>query len=153
MPHRREFLQRALMLLGAGVCAPALAPWLQSCSSETKQPTEPGGTVELDLATVPELQRVGGSVKRTFGQHNGGRAVLIIRLGEREFVVFSAVCTHGGCDVELPQAGRIPCLPPCGHGSVFAVEDGRVLEGPATMPLKRFASQYDPERNVLKISF
>jgi len=36
---------------------------------------------------------------------------------------------------------------------VFAVEDGRVLEGPATMPLKRFASQYDPERNVLKISF
>jgi Rieske Fe-S protein len=150
MAHRREFLQQALVLLGAGMCAPALAAWLQSCSSETKQPTEPGGTVELDLSTVPELQQVGGAVKRTFGQHNGGQPVLIIRLAEQQFVVFSTVCTHAGCEVGLPQSGRIPC--PC-HGSQFATSDGRVLQGPASAPLKRFASEYDPARNVLKISF
>jgi cytochrome b6-f complex iron-sulfur subunit len=150
MAHRREFLQQALVLLGAGMCAPALAAWLQSCSSETKQPTEPGGTVELDLSTVPELQQVGGAVKRTFEQHNGGEPVLIIRLAEQQFVVFSTICTHAGCKVGLPQSGRIPC--PC-HGAQFATSDGRVLQGPASAPLKRFACEYDPARNVLKISF
>jgi cytochrome b6-f complex iron-sulfur subunit len=150
MAHRREFLQQALVLLGAGMCAPALAAWLQSCSSETKQPTESGGTVELDLSTVPELQQVGGAVKRTFEQHNGGEPVLIIRLAEQQFVVFSTICTHAGCKVGLPQSGRIPC--PC-HGAQFATSDGRVLQGPASAPLKRFASEYDPARNVLKISF
>ncbi len=150
MAHRREFLQQALVLLGAGVCAPALAAWLQSCSSETKQPTEPGGIVELDLATVPELQQVGGAVKRVFEQYNGGKPVLIIRLGEQEFVVFSTVCTHQGCEVELPRSGQIPC--PC-HGAEFATSDGRALRGPATKPLRRFAAQYDPARNVLKINF
>lgn len=144
-PKRREFLKAALCV-GAGLCFPAL---LASCSSETK-PTEPGGTVELDLATVPELQQVGGAVKKTFAPHNGGRPVLIIRLGQSEFVVFSTVCTHQGCEVELPQGGAIPCL--C-HGSRFAAADGHVLQGPASRALPRFASRYDAARNVLLITF
>lgn len=144
-PERREFLKAALCL-GAGLCFPAL---LASCSSETK-PTEPGGTVELDLSTVPELQQIGGAIKKTFASHNGGRPVLIIRLGQNEFVVFSAVCTHEGCDVGLPQGESIPC--PC-HGSRFATADGHVLQGPASRPLPRFASRYDATRNVLIITF
>ena len=144
-PERREFL-KAVLCLGAGVCLSSL---LAACSSETK-PTEPGGSVELDLSTVPELQQVGGAVKKTFGSHNGGRPVLIVRLGQSQFVAFSTVCTHQGCEVELPQGQSIPCL--C-HGSRFAVSDGHVLQGPATKPLQRFSAQYDAARNVLIITF
>jgi Rieske Fe-S protein len=148
-PERREFLRQSAVLLGAGLCVPALLNLVSGCSSETK-PTEPGGTVELDISTVPELQSVGGAIKRTFGSHNGGRPVLIIRLSETGFIVFSAICTHEGCEVELPQGQVIPCL--C-HGSRFATTDGRVLQGPAKTALQRFASQYDPARNVLTITF
>lgn len=147
--QRREFLQKASLLLGAGLCLPAVLQLLQGCSSETK-PTEPGGSVELDLSTVPELQQPGGAVKRTFGTHNGGRPVLIIRLDESTFVVFSTTCTHQGCEVELPQGDFIPCT--C-HGARFARTDGRVLQGPAQRPLPRFSSSYDPTRNVLTITF
>lgn len=148
--ERREFLFKAASLLGAGICLPLVLNWLQGCASETKQPTEPGGTVELDISTVPELQQVRGAVKRTFGNHNSGKPVLIIRLSETQFIVLSAVCTHEGCTVDLPEGGVIPCR--C-HGARFAADSGNVLQGPARKPLRRFSSEYDPSRNVLRITF
>ncbi|MEN3026822.1 MAG: Rieske 2Fe-2S domain-containing protein [Chlorobiota bacterium] len=147
---RRQFLQAAVTVLGAGLCVPALLNWLSGCVSETKQPTEPSGTVELDLSTVPKLQQVGGADKKSFEPYNNGRDVLIIRLGQTEFVAFSVVCTHMGCDVDHPAGDVIPC--PC-HGAQFAVRDGRVLRGPAERPLRRFPCEYDAARNVLRITF
>ncbi|MCS6966629.1 MAG: Rieske (2Fe-2S) protein [Candidatus Kapabacteria bacterium] len=149
-PERRQFLWKAAVTLGAGVCLPVVLSWLPGCSSETKQPTEPSGTVELDLSAVPELQQVGGAAKRRFAPYNNEREVLIIRLGQTEFVAFSVVCTHMGCDVNYPTGDVIPC--PC-HGARFAVRDGRVLQGPAERPLRRFPCQYDAARNVLLITF
>lgn len=148
--ERREFLLTATSLLGLGLCLPAVLSVLQGCSSESKQPTEPGGTIELDLSTVPELQQVGGAVKKRFGERNGGRPVLIIRLSPTEFVVLSTVCTHQGVEVNLPEGNVIRCP---AHGSRFATDSGRVLQGPAMQPLQRFPSQYDPARNVLRITF
>ncbi len=149
-PERREFLWTAASLLGLGLCLPAVLNILQGCSSETKQPSETGETVELDISTVPELQRVGGAVKRTFGNHNGGRPVLIIRLSETEFIVLSTVCTHQGAEVNLPRGGVITCPH---HGAEFDPASGAVRKGPATQPLRRFPSQYDSARNVLRITF
>ena len=51
------------------------------------------------------------------------------------FLVYSAACTHTGCEVNgwNADAGRLVC--PC-HGSEFDVADAaRVANGPATKPL------------------
>ena len=51
------------------------------------------------------------------------------------FVVYSAACTHTGCEVSgwNSAAGRLVC--PC-HGSEFDVADAaRVVNGPASKPL------------------
>jgi Rieske Fe-S protein len=52
---------------------------------------------------------------------------------EGEFKAFSAVCTHQGCPVQSISDGTINCQ--C-HGSAFAIEDGSVVNGPATRPLE-----------------
>lgn len=49
-----------------------------------------------------------------------------------QFKAFSAVCTHQGCTVASISPSGIGC--PC-HGSVFAVADGSVVQGPAKEPL------------------
>lgn len=52
---------------------------------------------------------------------------------EGTFKVFSAICTHRNCPVSKVTGGSIDC--PC-HGSRFSIEDGSVIQGPATSPLE-----------------
>lgn len=53
-----------------------------------------------------------------------------------KFRVFSATCTHQGCQVTSVSDKKIGC--PC-HGSQFAISNGSVVTGPATEPLPRRA--------------
>ena len=62
-----------------------------------------------------------------------GAEVVITQPSEGDFKAFSAMCTHQGCAVSSSSDGVIPC--DC-HGSEFSLEDGSVLEGPATSPLE-----------------
>jgi len=48
------------------------------------------------------------------------------------FKVFSATCTHQGCQVNKVVGTTIDCS--C-HGSEFSISDGSVVQGPATKPL------------------
>jgi menaquinol-cytochrome c reductase iron-sulfur subunit len=54
------------------------------------------------------------------------------RIGSREFVAFSPICTHLGCPVNWLQEAKL-FLCPC-HGSVYN-QDGSVAGGPAPLPL------------------
>ena len=51
---------------------------------------------------------------------------------EGVFKAFTAVCTHQGCIVASVADGTINC--PC-HGSMFSIENGSVVDGPAPSPL------------------
>jgi Rieske Fe-S protein len=106
----------------------------------------------LDIADEPALATVGGAAKRVFGTQNGGRPVIIVRMGEDEFLVLSSVCTHLGCEVNLPGQRHEEILCEC-HGSVFRKDSGAVLEGPADAPLRRFASEFDDDSGTLTITF
>ncbi|CAM3778122.1 Rieske (2Fe-2S) protein [Nocardioides zeicaulis] len=59
--------------------------------------------------------------------------VVVTQPTEGDFKAFSAICTHQGCAVQSSTVGDIPC--PC-HGSKFSLEDGSVLDGPATSGLE-----------------
>src|SRR5918998_244082 len=63
---------------------------------------------------------------------DSGKPAVLVHLDNGDFVAYSAVCTHQGCDVAY-QGGELAC--PC-HGSVFDPADGAaVVTGPATRPL------------------
>jgi Rieske Fe-S protein len=60
---------------------------------------------------------------------------LLLRTGEDAYVAYSQKCTHLSCAVFPSDDGRrLEC--PC-HDGYFAVEDGRVLQGPPPRPLPR----------------
>jgi len=58
--------------------------------------------------------------------------VVLTQPTDGDFRAFSATCTHQGCPVSSGSDGVIPCT--C-HGSQFSLEDGSVVQGPATSPL------------------
>jgi nitrite reductase/ring-hydroxylating ferredoxin subunit len=66
------------------------------------------------------------------GEHD---PCILVRTGADAFVAYSQKCTHLSCAVfYVPAAHRLEC--PC-HEGYFAVEDGRVLQGPPPRPLPR----------------
>ncbi|MEV0643696.1 Rieske (2Fe-2S) protein [Phytomonospora sp. NPDC050363] len=80
------------------------------------------GTPLTTTAAVP----VGG------GTIFADKKVVVTQPAAGDFKCFSAVCTHQGCTVSSVTETGIECA--C-HGSVFSVDDGSVLSGPASSPL------------------
>ncbi len=151
MTTRREFLQWAfsatiLSSLGAGS---ALATRIFR-----QRDHRIFGEVQIPIQDYPELQTPFGSVLLTIeglpttDRCAGQSKVVITRLDNNEFAALSARCTHAGCCVSPydVQQGFINCS--C-HGSRFSAE-GQVLQGPASQPLKRYATSFDG--NVLTIT-
>jgi thiosulfate dehydrogenase (quinone) large subunit len=88
--------------------------------------THPGRIVAR-LASIP----VGGAVGFA-GPHD--EPGVIVRLGQREVVAFSRVCTHAGCLVGYDRSARLLYCP-C-HGAEFDPSRGaRPVAGPAPTPL------------------
>lgn len=142
--NRREFLAEPLKItLGAA----GLSVLCLTCDKE-KKPVEPkpaGETVAIDLndPAYSDLSVPGGAVILEVPNIEG--PVLVIRIDENSVSALSAVCTHRGCTVNLPEEGRILC--PC-HGSSFSLT-GEVLSGPATDPLPRIDARLEDDRIVL----
>ncbi|MHB9027472.1 MAG: QcrA and Rieske domain-containing protein [Candidatus Latescibacterota bacterium] len=146
---RREALRKmaglsGCCLLGAGTFV------LSGCESDKVKSS--GAGEELDISTVPELAAAGGAVKRVFGENNGGRPVIILRKTAGDFLVLSSVCTHQGCEVNLPASAGATIDCPC-HGSRFSSADGKVVQDPAPSPLRQYASTYNAQTRKLTIVF
>lgn len=107
----------------AGVALPLLAACGSSTSGST--PTGGGGTTPaagIKMADIP----VGG------GKIFADQGVVVTQPKAGEFKAFSTTCTHRGCKVDKVADGTIDC--PC-HGSMYSIEDGSVVGGPAPAPL------------------
>ncbi len=68
--------------------------------------------------------------------------ILLIHLDNGQFVAYSTICTHAGCQVQFNPSGKyIIC--PC-HGAAFDPYHGaQVLGGPAPYPLQNIPIRYD----------
>jgi nitrite reductase/ring-hydroxylating ferredoxin subunit len=84
-----------------------------------------GGSAGAVLASTSDVPVGGCAVFES-------EKVVVTQPTEGEFKAFSSTCTHQGCAVSSSSDGEIPCN--C-HGSRFSLEDGSVLNGPATSPL------------------
>ena len=108
--------------------------------------------VRFDISRAPALATIGGATKQVFAGQNGESPVLILRMDSDEFLVLSSVCTHQGCEVNLPGDGDPNIWCSC-HGSVFDRASGSVMQGPAPAPLQRFENSYDKSTGILTVTF
>ncbi len=71
--------------------------------------------------------------------------IVLTQPTEGDFKAFSAVCTHQGTIVDEVQSEGIHCP---NHGSLFSVEDGSVVQGPATRALPEVNIEVDGDKIV-----
>ena len=128
---RRHFLEG---------CAAALGVTLVGCASDSggagkTQAVAQGQDFVIKEATQVESLDNGNALPFEFP---GAVAGLLFRTKSGELGAVNAVCTHAGCIVNWSAADPAKAFGcPC-HGSVFTV-DGKVVNGPATQPLARYA--------------
>ena len=77
--------------------------------------------------------------------------IVLIHLDNGQFVAYSAICTHAGCEVQFdPSAKDIVC--PC-HGAIYdAYNNAQVVGGPAPYPLQKIPIQYDASTGNLYLT-
>jgi nitrite reductase/ring-hydroxylating ferredoxin subunit/uncharacterized membrane protein len=81
------------------------------------------------VPVLPEAELREGELRQVVAQ---GAPVVLARLGGRRYAL-DDTCSHLGCSLADGQLEGDSVRCPC-HGSRFALADGRVLDGPATLP-------------------
>ena len=103
----------------------------------------------IDVGPVSELPE-GTPVSRT----SGDVGVVVVRRGE-EILALGERCPHASAplsDGELTTTDGIECLVCPWHGSVFRLDDGRVVHGPATAPAAVFPTRVRDGRLKLRVA-
>jgi Rieske Fe-S protein len=141
VPDRHLVVGRRSVLRGvvAGGAAAAGGALLAACGSDSggsdsgasAQPT-PTTSQSGEGSSGPEVLVATADVPEGGGVILKDQEVVVTQPKKGEFVGLSAICTHQGCEVGDVSNGTINC--PC-HGSKFSIEDGAVVNGPATSPL------------------
>jgi cytochrome b6-f complex iron-sulfur subunit len=93
-----------------------------------------GSTVTVTVDAASPLASV-GSVATV---NAGGRSFLVSRTATDAFTALTSTCTHEACTITGYSAPVFQC--PC-HGSQFSTA-GAVVRGPATSPLRQFATTF-----------
>jgi len=139
--ERRSLLRN---MLGFGAVFVPVLVWVK-VAFFTPQPLQPtyvsnpgiagGGRLLANASSIPVNQSISID-DPTFGPF------LLIHLDNGQFVAYSSICTHAGCQVQFDPYGKdIAC--PC-HGAVFdPYHSARVLAGPAPVPLQTIPIHYD----------
>jgi cytochrome b6-f complex iron-sulfur subunit len=131
MISRRNFLENLWKLSALGTVGPALA----GCASgglSLVRVREEDDYLKIPLAEAPELAKPGGAVALSSAEQ-GELNIIVLHLGENEYIALSPICTHLGCRVRKARDGfECPC-----HGSRYDLH-GQVVNGPTARPLARF---------------
>ena len=146
---RRAAIKKCASITGIPfIGAITLSAIFANCEKDTLKSTDKSTSFDI---SGTELANVGGAIKKVFGENNSGRPVMILRMTQNEFVVLTTVCTHQGCEVDLPKTAGENIVCQC-HGSEFSSKDGSVIKSPASSPLQKFKAEFDGIK-TLKIFF
>jgi len=105
----------------------------------------PNVTVNLVISTTDiafnDLNAVGGWIYLV----GGSRGILVYRLSLDEFMAYDRHCTYEPSEscgqVAVDVSGVIAVDDCC--DSQFVITDGSVIDGPASLPLKRYQTSFD----------
>lgn len=129
-PMTQDLSRRTVL---GGACAGCAALLLTACGGSSTASTDKAGASAGPLAQLSAIP-VGGSIS---AKSPSGKPLLLARPTATKVVAFSAICTHQGCTVE-PDGAVFGC--PC-HDSSFDAFTGKVLSGPAPLPLPAYPVQ------------
>jgi Rieske Fe-S protein len=149
---RRGFLQRLAAALGAFLAVAAGVPIVGALIAPALHGEEaqwvPLGQAGDFVVGQPRLVSFGLTKMDGYQRTTLQRGVWVYRPNAAEIVVYSARCTHLGCLINFQaDSGTFFC--PC-HGGVFALADGRVLEGPPPRPVDRLAHRIEDGRLLIQ---
>lgn len=104
--------------------------------------------IDINSTMYIELNTIGGWVYLT----GGYKGILIYRIAVDEFVAYDRACPYDPFEtcarIAMDPSG-LTCSDSC-CTSKFGILDGSVINGPATIPLKRYNTFYDG--SVLSVS-
>ena len=122
---RRQFA-KFLTLTSVGMFVGQV--WILAKTWITPTPTYPA----VAITNVADIPVQGVKLFRYPTEHD---TAIMVRTDAETFVAYSQKCTHLSCAVfYAPERKRLEC--PC-HEGYFAVDTGRVLQGPPPRPLPR----------------
>jgi Rieske Fe-S protein len=134
---RRALLSRVAATLGSFLAAalgvPLVGAVVSPATRRDESPWVALGSSGDFVVGRPRLVQFGIERADGYLQTTLPRAVWVSRLNDDQLIVHNARCTHLGCLVDYDAASHT-FLCPC-HGGVFALADGRVLDGPPPRPL------------------
>jgi len=125
--NRRHFLSRILAGGAVVFSAYVIYPVIRFL---IPPPVPLDAQSKVQVATVDELKPNSAKFFRFLD-----KPAVLVRLPNGNYEALSAKCTHLGCTVAFQQAEEMLCCN-C-HGSEFNL-DGRVLKGPAQLPLSQY---------------
>jgi nitrite reductase/ring-hydroxylating ferredoxin subunit len=104
--------------------------------------------LDVNSTMFIELNTIGGWVYLT----GGYRGILVYRVSVDDFVAYDRACPYDPfepCSRITVDPSGITVTDSC-CGSQFGILDGSVIQGPATIPLKRFYTYFDG--NILTVN-
>lgn len=153
--ERRDFFKKVSSVVGFGLFATSFGAAVTSCEQDQVFPAPPPETIDVDITKYPALATNGGLAKVILTYKDGSTVTVIVkRVDETTFNVFSSICTHNNWEVDLPASsgGVFNCSL---HGATFSSEDGTVVNKPFSSidNLKKFSIfEYDAANKILKIN-
>jgi cytochrome b6-f complex iron-sulfur subunit len=121
---------------GGGGSGPSNVPQLSVINGSVS-----GNSVLVQIDSASALATVGAAAM----VRSSGGSFLVSRTSQETFAALTSTCTHETCTITGFDNTNYVC--PC-HGSKFTTA-GRVINGPASAPLRTFATQF--ANNVLTI--
>ncbi len=100
---------------------------------------------QKQLENIPEIKRI-NVAKLGTGIHWFDNFIVI--KSDKTLKVFSNSCTHAGCRINQVIGDQLVC--PC-HGSRYDSETGKVLQGPAGLPLSAIPFTTDAKTGEITI--
>jgi len=139
--HMRKIANYSVVVLLVGLLL--ASSW--GCNKKTEHESIPNVAVNLylDISSTLyiELSTIGGYVYLT----GGYKGIVVYRVSPDEFVAYDRACPYdpkSACARITMDPSGITLTDSC-CGSNFSVLDGSIIKGPATVPMKRYHTQYD----------
>ena len=116
-----------------------------SCDKQTPHETIPNVAVDIYIdvnsTLYVQLNTIGGWLYLT----GGYKGILVYRVSDEEFVAYDRTCPYDPyvteSRLEMDMGNLIVIDTVC--KSKFVILDGSIIEGPATVPMKRYRTTYD----------
>jgi Rieske Fe-S protein len=145
---RRKFLESICVTVAGTAIVGPLSSLTRLGVARSRMPgtAEDVREVPINLIDTPELKPVGGTYNLEYDDLN--RNILVVHVKPKQFVAVDIKCTHRGCDVNYDmEHAKFYC--PC-HGAEYDLY-GRVLKGPATVPLNYYHTELNGDEVMVTV--